>query len=323
MQPSAMLAGRMIARAGDEIRRRGAAALAAVVIALGSPVAVAGPAEALPTVEKDPVHAPAPEVETDMSSSERLDRARSLYDRGRGKFETFDYIGAIELWTQAYTELPETDEFASIRAKLMFNIAAARLSAFEIDDKIAHLRQARRLMDLYVDSLGQATDAEAADARAWQEKITARLVEAEAERKKNQKVDKPPPPVKAQPDVAAIRRARALTIAGAVTLSIGVGALAAMGGGLAWGAKLESRGEGMVADEPGVMADDLGNVVKRGKTANGLAIGMGAAGGVLVATGIGLLVAGRVGAKKQGPSQRAVAPVFGRGLVGVSARWRF
>lgn len=310
-------------RAGNEIRRRGAAALVAGAIALASPVAVAGPAEALPSVEEDPVQAPPPEVEADMSSTERLDRARSLYDRGRGKFETFDYIGAIELWTQAYAELPETDEFAGIRAKLMFNIAAARLSAFEIDDKIAHLRQAKRLMDIYVDSLGQATDEEAADARAWQEKIASRLVEAEAERKKKQKADKPPPPIVTAPDPAAIRRARVLTITGAVTLSIGVAALGAMGGGLVWGASLKSRGEARVRDEPDTMADELGSVVKRGKTANGLAIGMGAAGGVLLGTGLGLLIAGRIGAKKHGPSHRAVAPVFGRGLVGVSARWRF
>jgi len=313
----------MCSRAGDEIRRRGAAAVVAVVIAAASPVAVAGPAESLPTVEQDPVHAPPPVVEEDMSSRERLDRARSLYDAGRGKFETFDYIGAIESWTQAYSELPETDEFAGIRAKLMFNIAAARLSAFEIDDNIAHLRQAKRLMDLYVDSLGQATDEEAADARAWQEKISVRLAEAEAERKRHQKAEKPAAPVATQPDAAAIRRARVLTITGAVTLSVGVAALAAMGGGLAWGARLESRGEGRVEDEPGVMADELQSVVSQGKTANGLAIGMGVAGGVLLGTGIGLLVAGRVGAKKHGTAQRAMQPVFGRGLVGVSARWRF
>jgi hypothetical protein len=313
----------MFCRAGDEIRRRGAAAIVAAAIALASPVAMAGPAESLPTVEQDPVQAPPPEVEADMSSSERLDRARSLYDRGRGKFETFDYIGAIELWTQAYTELPETDEFTGIRAKLMFNIAAARLSAFEIDDNIAHLRQAKRLMDLYVDSIGEATDEEAADARAWQEKISVRLVEAEAERKRDRKADKPKPPVATRPDPKAARRARAMTISGAVTLSIGIAALGAMGGGLVWGASLESRGKGRVDAEPDLPADELGKVVSQGKTANGLAIGMGVASGVLIGTGIGLLVAGRLAAKKQGPSQRAVAPVFGRGLVGITARWRF
>jgi hypothetical protein len=320
-QPSAMLDGRMHARAG-EVRRRVAAALAAVAIVSATREASAGPAEQLPTVE-DPAHTPPPVVDEDMSSSERLERARSLYDRGRGKFETFDYIGAIELWTQAYSELPEEEEFASIRAKLMFNIAAARLSAFEIDDNIAHLRQAKRLMDLYVESIGDATDDEAADAREWQEKIAVRLADAEAARKKAQPpAAKPPAPAAKPPDAAALRRARALTISGAVTLSVGAALVGAMGGMLAWGARLESRGKGR-ADDPGTTADDLGSVVKRGKTANVLSIAMGAGGGALLGTGVGLLVAGLVATKKHGGRDRAVVPVVGPGVVGVSAAWRF
>jgi hypothetical protein len=323
VQPSAMLDRRMFARAGAEIRRRGAAALVAGAIVSTSPVVLAGPAEQLPTVEQDPVHTPAPVVEEGMSSAERLERARSLYERGRGKFETFDYIGAIEFWTQAYTELPETDEFASIRAKLMFNIAAARLSAFEIDDNIAHLRQAKRLMDLYVDSIGDATDEEAADARAWQEKISARLTEAEAERKKNQPATKAPPRAEPGPDPKEVRRARIFTIAGATTLSVGVAALGAMAGGLIWGERLRSDGASR-AGEPGTNADDLGDVVDKGKTANAMALGTGIAGGVLIGAGIGLLVYGLVKTKKLGGGgQRAVVPVAAPGFVGVSGRWRF
>ncbi len=296
--------------------------LVAGAVLVTSPVVRAAPAEELPTVEGDPVHTPAPAVEEDMSSAERLERARSLYERGRGKFETFDYVGAIEFWTQAYSELPETDEFANIRAKLMFNIAAARLSAFEIDDNIAHLRQAKRLMDLYVDSLGEATDEEAADARAWQEKISVRLAEAEAERKKAQPPAKPKPKPETAPDPKLVKRARILTISGAATLSVGVAALGAMGGALAWGSKLESDGRGQ-ADDPGTSADELHDVVKQGKTANTMAIATGVAGGVLVGAGVGMLVYGLVTTKKLGAGRRAFVPVAAPGYVGVSARWRF
>lgn len=325
MQPSAMLDRTMSAHAGAETRRRGAAVLVAAAVLLASPVALAGPAEQLPTVEGDPVHAPAPAASADMSSAERLERARSLYERGRGKFETFDYVGAIELWTQAYAELPETDEFASIRAKLMFNIAAARLSAFEIDDKIAHLRQAKRLMDIYVESLGDANDDEAADARAWQEKIATRLAEAEAERKKDEPADTPAtvPATQPGPDPKLVKRARILTITGAASLSVGAALLGAMGGALAWGSKLEKDGKGQ-ADDPGTNADELGDVVKQGKTANIMAIATGVAGGVLAGAGLGMLVYGVVTTKKLGGGKkRAFVPVAAPGYVGISGRWRF
>jgi len=320
---------RTMIRARGRVRSPGVAALAAGMLALAPMRASAGPAEALPNVEQDPVAPPETEPEVaELSPDERLARAKELYDRGRGKFETFDYVGAIELWTQAYTELPETEGFAHIRAKLMFNIAAARLSAFEIDDNIAHLRQARRLMDLYVDSLGETDDEEAADARAWQEKIAARLAEAEAERAKQQRSAKPRRNAPARtvatgPDAATVRTNRALTIAGAVSLSVGVAALGAMGGALAWGARLEARGRDRVDDDPGVPADDLSGVVGQGTTANRLAIGMGVVGGVLTAAGVGLLVTGLVRGRSTNGRQRAVVPVAGPGLVGVQARWRF
>ncbi|HET6586057.1 MAG TPA: hypothetical protein VFG69_21515, partial [Nannocystaceae bacterium] len=139
---------------------------------------------------------------------------------------------------------------------------------------------------------------------------------------------KPAPVIDTGPDPATLRRARALTISGAVTLSLGAAALGAMAGGLVWGSRLKSDGEGRVEDEPRVPADELAGVVKRGRTANALAISMGVVGGVLLGTGVGLLVAGRLaleqrGGRARGRSERAVVPIAAPGLVGMSARWRF
>ena len=74
-----------------------------------------------------------------------LEAARSLYAQGVAKFEMFDYIGAIDLWTQAYAKLPEGDDVTEVKAAIVHNTAVARTKAYEIDKEVAHLEQAKRL----------------------------------------------------------------------------------------------------------------------------------------------------------------------------------
>lgn len=276
--------------------------LVATTLALVPVPARAGPPEP-EVVETPPSDAPDPAIE----------RARKLYDKGRAKFETFDYIGAIDLWTEAYEMLPDEERYADIRARLMFNLAAARLEAFDIDEKISHLRQAQRLMDIYVDSLGPGHEADAAEAEQWQQRIADRLEQAErsaALRRATPKKDVPPPV-----DPRAAKRARTLTIAGASVLAVGVAGLAAMGGGLGWGAKIESDARKDADAMPSPTAGSFEKVLARGHAANGLAIAGAAIGGAAVITGVVLLAAS---ARTKPRAGQRVAWIPSRGLA-----WRF
>lgn len=257
-----------------------------------------------------PTVAEAPQVD---ATDPAIERARKLYDKGRAKFETFDYVGAIDLWTQAYEMLPDEERYADIRARLMFNLAAARLEAFDIDEKISHLRQAQRLMDIYVDSLGPGHEEDAKEAEQWQQRIADRLAQAErsaALRRATPKNDAPPPV-----DPRATKRARVLVIAGASVLAIGVAGLAAMGGGLGWGAKLESDARKDASAMPPPTAGSFDKVVAHGHAANGLAIAGAAIGGAAVIAGVVMLA---VGARTKARAGQRVAWIPSRGLA-----WRF
>lgn len=267
----------------------------------------------LGTVPVAAAEPPAPAPTSTEAPDPAIERARELYGRGRAKYETFDYTGAIELWTQAYDMLPDAEEYAEIRGKLMFNLAAARLEAFDIDEKVSHLRQAQRLMDIYVASLGPENEADAAEAQQWQARIADRLAQAErsAALRGNEGRSDAPAPV----DPRAAKRARALTIAGATVLAIGVAGLGAMGGGLGWGAKLEADARRDADAVPVPPASDFDRVVRRGHAANGLAIAGAVVGGVAITAGVVMLAIGLRGRSKR---TSAAWRIDGGGLA-----WRF
>jgi hypothetical protein len=79
-----------------------------------------------------------------------LAEARTLYDEGKARFDTFDYEGAVELWTRAYAKLPE--ESGGVRNAMVYNIATAQEKAYELDKDVQHLRQAQLLLEQYVKS---------------------------------------------------------------------------------------------------------------------------------------------------------------------------
>lgn len=123
-------------------RRRSTLGLT-LALALGIPLRATTAAAA--TVEPPPSSAPEATV-----SSESLDHAKLLYDEGRARFDTFDYEGAVELWTQAYGQLPtDADE---IRNKMVYNIATAQQLAYDVDRDPTHLRQAKLLLEHYIKS---------------------------------------------------------------------------------------------------------------------------------------------------------------------------
>ncbi len=139
--------------------RRGLAArgiAVAVAVAIAAPVglatrsAAASPATApapAPTVGPTaaaPTAASPPAATVDPA----LEHARELYEEGRARFDTFDYEGAVQLWTKAYAKLPADAD--GIRNRMVYNIATAQQMAFDIDQDVQHLRQAVLLLEQYI-----------------------------------------------------------------------------------------------------------------------------------------------------------------------------
>ena len=103
-----------------------------------------------------------------------LAEARAMFERGRAKYDTFDYEGAIDLWQQAMQKVPENQ--AGVRNAMVYNIALAQEKAYDIDTDVAHLRQAAVLMETYAKSVPNLYG-EGPEGEAELERVTARLAE--------------------------------------------------------------------------------------------------------------------------------------------------
>lgn len=280
-----------------------------------------------------PAGAPAasePESEAD------IEQVRQLYEDGKAKFDTYDYDGAIELWTRAYGELDPTEENREIRNNLVYNIATAQEKAFDLDTDITHLRQAKGLLERYLTeykSLYRPTPegrAEVAKVQARIREIDTRIAEAEGgpttatapvpaapphdpgyetAKLREQKVREL---LRTDPEISRqYKSGRGMVIGGSV--SLGVGGLMGLGA-LAYG-------------------PDAGS--KSGRAA---AIGVGSVGMALMVTGavlLGLGIPKRKAAKEKarekaasmtadGPTARVmITPTLGGGAFGLHVAGRF
>jgi hypothetical protein len=115
----------------------------------------------------------------ELSPGERaaLDEARQLYEEGKARFDTVDYVGAIDLWTKAYAKTPESA--AGIRNAMVYNIATAREEAYALDGDLMHLRQAILLLQTYVESYKRLY-AKTAETAAEVDKANDRIASLEA-----------------------------------------------------------------------------------------------------------------------------------------------
>src|SRR5690606_24326514 len=117
----------------------------------------------------------------------------------QAKYETADYSGAIELWTEAYALVDPTPENASIKALLIYNLAQAHIKAYELDDDPIHLKQAQQLLDSFKANLDMLYDDQAQldEERAKVDERLAEIAEkiAARERAEPEPEPEPPPPV--------------------------------------------------------------------------------------------------------------------------------
>ncbi len=283
------------------------------------------------------VAAPLPVAAASASSTspaeDVLVEAKSLYQRGIAKFETADYRGAIELWTEAYTIVPATGETVEIKSLLLYNIATARERAYEIDGEISGLRQALVLLDGYIETVGELYDdpdkigRERAEAVERRTAIAAQIEAAEQAAAPDEPPPKepedstPPTPEPRQdpaPTVVTPPPGRGLVLGGSVLVGVGVAGLGLMTGGLVLGAQANDLSTLEPTDIEG-RRDQFA----RGNLGNSLAIVGGAIGGASLLAGALLL---GIGVKKQRSAKResaSIAPLLGPGIAGMSLSGRF
>lgn len=250
---------------------------------------------------------PAPQPSSEgpqPAADDPLAEAQALYERGRARFETADYSGAIGLWSDAYALVPDDASGGQIKTLLLYNIATARERAFEVSRDPSQLRQARILMEDFeagIDELyGEGPEAEA-ERRRVQDKIAAldeRIAEHEQAAGRGSDTaaqPEPEPEPKPEPEPedlgtdesATDAPGRGLVIGGAVSLSLGAAGLGMMAAGLGLGS-----GANDISDlDPNDIAARRDRF-DRGRTGNALAIAGGVTAGVLVVTGSVLLALG-------------------------------
>jgi hypothetical protein len=266
---------------------------------------------------------PALAVVTAPDEDPALVESRELYNEGKAKFDTFDYNGAVDLWTKAYAKLPESE--AGVRNAMVYNIATAQEKAYELDKDVQHLRQAVLLLEQYIKNykiLYKKTPETKAEVDKAEGRI-ATLKERIARAERGE--DATPPPVEGTPpaagavtwntghnpppDPALLAKNRKLAeedektdhmlIASYVTL--GVGGVLLIGGA----------------------GSTIYGVREDGREARGAGYGTLALGLASTITGITLMVIGFQRRKKSKAGTLVATPVVAPSFAGASLRVRF
>lgn len=259
------------------------------------------------------------------SEQPEVEQAKRLFDEGATKFETADYVGAIELWTEAFGLVPSVPENAPIKARLIANIAAAQERAYLVDEQASHLNQAKILLERYRDVLDDIylDEIEREKELAWVNerltKIDAELkVVAEREAAAKQAAEQQAAEQAEQPDPPP--PGRGLVIGGSVLAGFGVAGLGVMVGGMVIGSSNDD-----ISDLPTNDLDTRADRFRMGRLGNALAIAGGVSGGVLLGVGVALLVVGlkKNRAAEQDTAKLVVVPVFDGTQAGVGLVGRF
>jgi len=274
-----------------------------------------------------------------------LEQVGALVQAGQTRFDTADFAGAIDLWTQAYAALPDEPAYSKRRNVLAYQIARACAEAYTLDPKqIIYLRKAERLFDNYLKTIATRDEGTIAKVEATLRDLREQIRRAEADETaaadaargedeaaaaaaRKQQADQEAAAARREADTrrrAAERestRARRLIIAGGAVAGGGAALLGVMAYGLSWGARVDRDGARAMADgvaDPQVYRDLRAD----GFTANRLATATAVLGGTLVILGVGLLAGGLAGKRRAG-RQLALAPTWQPGGAGLGLAGRF
>jgi tetratricopeptide (TPR) repeat protein len=281
--------------------------------------ALSGP-PVLPPPAPDPQH----ETEPAPRSPER-ERAQALYAEGTTLYDSANYAGAIDKFTEALALVKNTGEQDErSRLVLLWNIASAHEKAYEIDNDTTHLRQALLLYRRYQGFAERTGDkSEQQDAAQRITSLEKAMAELEAPAEKTPKDSAPP--VTVQDDGAWKRPHR-------IGIGLLVPGVAAVVGGvtvLALGSTYEGRARDKVAKlgDLGVPPDDpawaegeafIAQERRKGKTMMALGGSLVGAGAVLAGVGTFFIVKA-----KRTRSRVLASPSVSTTYLGISISGRF
>ena len=86
---------------------------------------------------------------------EPVTRARAAYEDGKVAYQTADYLGAVDKFTESFAtaeEIEDAELKAQVQGALYYNLGAAHLYAYDLDKDSAHLTQSKTLLQKYVDA---------------------------------------------------------------------------------------------------------------------------------------------------------------------------
>lgn len=289
----------------------------------------------------------APPAHAAPASESPLEQVSALVEAGQTRFDTADFPGAIDLWTQAYAALPDDPAYSKRRNVLAYQIARACEEAYTLDpEQIIYLRKAERLFENYLKTIDPRDEGTIARVQATLDDLRAKIRAAQAEdtaaadalrddaeaaaaaeaaaRKQREDRDAAAARRDAEARHDAERReatrARRLVISGAAVTGGGGVLLGVMAYGLAWGARVDRDGTKAMTDgidDPARFQD----LRHQGFTANRLATATAVIGGALVLVGVGLLAGGLAGKRRARPL--GVAPTWLPGGAGIGFTGRF
>ena len=243
-------------------------------------------------------------------------RVGALINEGQALFDTADYVGAIDRWTEAYAQLPAAPHLAAARNLLAYQIAQAHIEAFAMDPQTTHLRKAERLLLQYIAGLDPSETEPRLDAEQRLATVQAQVEAAAAAARIRAAAARPTPPPLAPIVRRAPSGARPLLLLGGVSLGLGCGLLAGTAVAAVTAADLHDGRRQALMD--GAREAERGRLLLRETRAQQTTIVTAVVGGALITTGIALLIASR--ARSRGLS---ALPMLSPTLVGARLSLRF
>ena len=247
-----------------------------------------------------------------------MGEASASFSEAERRLAAGDPDGAITRFAAGLELLPQEPGYAPTRARVLLLIVDAHEAAFAVDGELERLRRAGALLDRYLGPLELLDEQGRAAAEERRVRLIASIAAVEARLR-----------AEASARALAARRARAQSIrqkarvlssSGAVLTSVGIAGLAVMAAGIGLGVDTDGKIEALkisknwsstcLSLDPSCRDErraELDPLLARGNRGNTMMIAGGVSGGVLLITGITLLV---LGSKQQRDARLlAVVPI--------------
>ena len=254
-----------------------------------------------------------------LAAPKDLEQAKALHQKAQARFDTADYEGAIDAWTQAYEALPNEASSARMKPFILYNIATAREKAYEVGLDVAQLRQAKILLETFRDAIPRIY-VDSAEAAAERERVQTRIAAIDAKIGAHEGPAPEPEPEsepEPEPEPEPTRDSgRPWVIAGAALTGVG----AALGGVAIAGAVIGSNANEIGPDVEQDY-DERGEQFERGRAGNAMAIAGAIGAPVMLGAGVALIVIGKRRSRRS--TSARVVPVAGRTHAGLVVHGRF